>query len=325
MLTPPLPVPTMPTYAPLRPAVHLLVAGAISVISPFTALAWPFALLVGMALGSARGGVRGERDSLGARSRAPIIVGWPARDAVLRGGLRGLIAIAVVASHRSRNAPPPKRPRRTGRGTDSPVPGSRWSWVFVFPLLGFDVDIRIGSDDPRSPPSSPVVSSGDDRASPSTLRWPRPRLNGAAEARPPRRPRRAGPRAHRLFHVLDAPRSATRFDALFREWSRRDALPVFVKPDSPPSEWRCPTGAVFCEVATPPDACLSKRVQPRRAARLRRPRTPWAWLRRSRTAMASPTSRAQDHGSPSRSSSSGAASRSARHAATARRRVVTGT
>src|SRR5262245_29073035 len=39
-------------FAPLRIWVHALVGVAIGLISPFTGLAWPFAILLGMAFGS---------------------------------------------------------------------------------------------------------------------------------------------------------------------------------------------------------------------------------------------------------------------------------
>ena len=45
--------PVTTAYAPLRWGVHLLVAASIGIVSPFTGFAWPFAIVVGMAMGSA--------------------------------------------------------------------------------------------------------------------------------------------------------------------------------------------------------------------------------------------------------------------------------
>ena len=148
MLTPTLPAPPMPTHAPLRPAIHLLVAGAIAVISPFTALAWPFALLVGMALGSARAReLRGERDSLSDSIAGAILVAGGILAMLFFGAvIGGLIAIAVVAL-----ASFSERAAAHASATDRGVARILLilvplvMWLFVFPLLGFDVDIRIGS------------------------------------------------------------------------------------------------------------------------------------------------------------------------------------
>lgn len=134
--------------APLRWGVHALVAVSIGLVSPFTGFAWPFAILVGMALGGddARQ-MRGEsRDLLGGSFRA-LAVAFGILAMLFFGAIiGGVIAIAVVAltafSERAA-AHASDVDRGVARILVFIVPIAMW--LIVFPLLGMDVDIRIGS------------------------------------------------------------------------------------------------------------------------------------------------------------------------------------
>jgi len=136
------------TWMPLRLPVHLLVALAVAIVSPFTALAWPFALLTGMALGSADArGMRGEPDGLADAIAGAILVAGGILAMLFFGAIiGGIIGIAVVAlaafSERAAAFASP-----TDRGVARillfivPIV----TWFFVLPLIGFNLDIRIGS------------------------------------------------------------------------------------------------------------------------------------------------------------------------------------
>ena len=141
--------PTSPTtaYAPLRYGVHLLVAVAIGIVSPFTVLAWPFALLVGIAIGSADARrVRGEAAAPGQGffTGLSVILGTVGMlffGAIIGGIIAIVVVVLAVFSERAAaNASP------TDRGVARiilfviPVV----MWFVVFPLLGFNVDVRIG-------------------------------------------------------------------------------------------------------------------------------------------------------------------------------------
>ena len=134
-------------YAPLRVAVHALVAVSIGIISPFTALAWPFALGVGMVLGSADArGMRGEARGLRGGSDRALLVALGILGMLFFGAIvGGLIAIVVVAlavfSERAAAFASPTD-RGVARILLFIVPVAMW--LIVFPLLGVDVDIRIG-------------------------------------------------------------------------------------------------------------------------------------------------------------------------------------
>lgn len=133
-------------FAPLRLGVHLLVAVSIGIVSLFTALAWPFALVVGVLLGSADAKrQRGEADR-----------DWLARQLIVVLGvlgmlffgaiIGGLIAIAVVAlASFSEKAAAHASPTDRGVARILVFMIPVVMWLFVFPLLGMEVDIRIGS------------------------------------------------------------------------------------------------------------------------------------------------------------------------------------
>lgn len=133
--------------APLRIWVHLLIAFAVGVVSPFTGLAWPFAILVGMTMGSADAHrLRGEPDARGDSFGRAILVALGVLAMLFFGAIvGGIIAIAVVilAAFSERTA---ALASATDRGVARillfivPVV----MWFVVFPLLGMNVDIRIG-------------------------------------------------------------------------------------------------------------------------------------------------------------------------------------
>jgi hypothetical protein len=134
--------------APLRLGVHALIAVAIGVVSPFTGLAWPVALLIGMVIGSADAAhMRGERQSRADQVAMAFIVAVLVLVMLVLGAiLGGLIALLVVGlTVFSEKAAAFVSP--TDRGVARillflvPV----LMWLVVFPLIGMNVDIRIGS------------------------------------------------------------------------------------------------------------------------------------------------------------------------------------
>jgi hypothetical protein len=148
MTTPTVPTQPQTAHAPLRVSVHALVAASIGVVSPFTGLAWPFALLVGMALGSADARrLRGERDDFAATLFIGIAVTGGILAMLFFGAIiGGVIAFAIVAmasfsERAAANASPTDR--GVARILLFIVPVTMW--LFLFPLLGMDVDIRFGS------------------------------------------------------------------------------------------------------------------------------------------------------------------------------------
>lgn len=133
---------------PLRLPVHLLVAFAVGIISPFTALAWPFALVTGIVLGSDEGRrMRGERDGIVDALAVAVLAAGGILAMLLFGAIiGGIIAIAVVAlaafSERAAAFASPTD-RGVARILLFVVPIVMW--FVVFPLLGLNVDIKIGS------------------------------------------------------------------------------------------------------------------------------------------------------------------------------------
>lgn len=139
--------PSQTIHAPLRLAVHGLVAALIGIISPFTALAWPFALLVGMVLGSTDAArMRGERIGLDTTLAAAFIGAIGVLGMLVFGAIiGGLIAIPVaVLAAFSEKAAAHASPIDRGVARIILVLVPLVLWLFVFPLLGMDVDIRVG-------------------------------------------------------------------------------------------------------------------------------------------------------------------------------------
>ena len=139
--------PMTATHPPLRIGVHLLAAFAIGVASPFTGLAWPFAILVGMTLGSADARrLRGEPENFGDSSSRSILVAVGVLAMLFFGAIiGGLIGIAVVAlASFSERAAAHASPTDRGVARILMFLVPVVMWFVLFPLLGVNVDIRIG-------------------------------------------------------------------------------------------------------------------------------------------------------------------------------------
>lgn len=138
---------TMTAHAPLRIGVHLLAAFAIGVASPFTGLAWPFAILVGMTLGSADARrLRGEPEGFGdSFSRAILVAAGILAMLIFGAIIGGLVGFAVVAlASFSERAAAHASPTDRGVARILMFIVPVVMWFVLFPLLGIDVDIRIG-------------------------------------------------------------------------------------------------------------------------------------------------------------------------------------
>ena len=139
--------PPMTAAAPLRIGVHLLVGVSVGLISPFTALAWPFAMAVGAMLGAADAKrMRGEPEYRGERwSRELLILlgvlGMLFFGAII-GGIVAIAVVALVAFSEKAAAHASVTDRGVARILVFIVPIAMW--LIVFPLLGVNVDIRIG-------------------------------------------------------------------------------------------------------------------------------------------------------------------------------------
>lgn len=133
--------------APLRLGVHALVAVAIGVVSPFTGLAWPVALLVGMMVGSADAAqMRGERrtraDQVAMSFIVALLVLLMLVLGAIVGGLIALIVVALTVFSEKAAAFASPTDRGVARIVLFLVPVLMW--LIVFPLIGMNVDIRIG-------------------------------------------------------------------------------------------------------------------------------------------------------------------------------------
>ena len=134
-------------FAPLRVGVHLLVAVSIGIVSPFTALAWPFAMAVGAMIGAADAKrQRGEPEYRGERFGRELLILIGILGMLFFGAIvGGIVAFAVVAltafSERTAAHAAPTD-RGVARIIVFIVPIAMW--LIVFPLLGVNVDIRIG-------------------------------------------------------------------------------------------------------------------------------------------------------------------------------------
>lgn len=134
-------------FAPPRFGVHLLIAVAIAVVSPFTGLAWPFAIGVGMVLGSVQAArLRGEPSSLADDVATGLIAGVGVLAMLFFGALiGGLVAFLVVAlASFSERVAAEVSPVDRGVARILVLLVPVLAWLVVFPLLGFDLDIRIG-------------------------------------------------------------------------------------------------------------------------------------------------------------------------------------
>jgi hypothetical protein len=133
--------------APLRLWVHLLAAVSIGVVSPFTGLAWPVALLVGMMIGSADAAqLRGERqtraDAVAMSFIVALLVLLMLFLGAIVGGLISLVVVALTVFSEKAAAFASPTERGVARILLFLVPVLLW--LVVFPLIGMDVDIRVG-------------------------------------------------------------------------------------------------------------------------------------------------------------------------------------
>ena len=143
------PAPTQTTaHEPLRVWVHALIGVTIGIVSPFTALAWPLALLVGMIIGSADARrQRGERDTGAEMVARGLLAGIGVLGmlffGVIVGGLIAIIVVvlAVFSERVAAHASPADR--GVARILLFVIPIVMW--FVVFPLLGVVVDVNVGS------------------------------------------------------------------------------------------------------------------------------------------------------------------------------------
>ena len=145
--TTPAPSPTT-VYEPLRVWVHLLIGLTIGVVSPFTALAWPFALFVGMIIGSADARrQRGERDTTAETVVRGLLAGIGVLGmlffGVIIGGLVAIVVVVLAAFSERVAAQASPTDRGVARILLFVIPIQMW--FVVFPLLGVVVDINIGN------------------------------------------------------------------------------------------------------------------------------------------------------------------------------------
>lgn len=137
----------VPSVVPLRIGVHLLIAAAIAVVSPFTALAWPFAIGVGMLLGSLQARrLRGEPVAFGDELAAGLVGAIGVVAMLFFGALiGGIVAIVVVAlASFSERAAAFASPVDRGVARILLFLLPALTWLVVLPLLGVNVDIRLG-------------------------------------------------------------------------------------------------------------------------------------------------------------------------------------
>ena len=134
-------------YAPLRWGVHLLVATSIGIVSPFTALAWPFAIVVGMAMGSASARrLRGQPDVAGDGLIRGLAIVFGVLGmlffGVIIGGLVAIVVVILASFSEKAAAYASPTDRGVARILLFMVPIIMW--FIVFPLLGVNVNVRIG-------------------------------------------------------------------------------------------------------------------------------------------------------------------------------------
>jgi hypothetical protein len=146
MTTSTIPAVAMPSYAPLRIGVHALVGVAISVVAPFTALAWPFAMLVGVIGGPSSARTLRERTDAGQSLSMALLMAVGVLGMLFFGAIIGGIVaiIVVVLTHFSETAAALASPTDRGVARIIVFLVPIVMWLVVFPLLGVQVDIRIG-------------------------------------------------------------------------------------------------------------------------------------------------------------------------------------
>ena len=140
--------PSAASYAPLRIWVHALVGVAIGIVSPFTVLAWPFAIMLGMAFGaSSARRERGERSDFAATLFTALAMAFGILGMLFFGAIiGGLIAIPIVflaAFSESAAAHASPIDRGVARILVFIIPIAMW--FIVFPLIGLNVNVNVGS------------------------------------------------------------------------------------------------------------------------------------------------------------------------------------
>jgi hypothetical protein len=138
--------PTPLPSAPLRLPVHLLIAVTVGIISPFTGLAWPFAILTGILLGSTDAHRhRGKDDGIVDVIASAILVAGGILAMLFFGAIiGGVIALAIVALaafSEQAAAPTSSTDRGVARILLFVIPVVMW--LFVFPALGLEVAINV--------------------------------------------------------------------------------------------------------------------------------------------------------------------------------------
>lgn len=143
----PVPGASSGVHAPLRLGVHLLIAASVGLVSPFTGLAWPFALLVGMLLGSTDvRQLRGERigfaDTVATAILAAAGIGAMLVFGAIVGGLVAIVVVVLASFSERAAAHASATDRGVARIVLFIVPLAMW--LILFPLIGMELDIRIG-------------------------------------------------------------------------------------------------------------------------------------------------------------------------------------
>lgn len=139
-------VPARPAE-PLKLATHVVVGIAIGLVAPFTALAWPFALLTGIVIGKGDAGrLRGEAGSSASGIVRVLAVTGGVLGMLFFGALiGGLIAFVVVAlaafSERAAAFATPND-RSVARLLLVIVPVL--TWILLAVVLRIGVQVRIG-------------------------------------------------------------------------------------------------------------------------------------------------------------------------------------
>lgn len=131
----------------LKPATHLVIALAVAVIAPFTALAWPFALLTGMVIGTA--------DAEKERGVSPRTATTLVRVLAVTGGVLatlfagaffgGLIAFMIIAlAAFSERAAGRASPTDRGVARILLFVAAAVGWLAFYLVLGLRVNIQVG-------------------------------------------------------------------------------------------------------------------------------------------------------------------------------------
>jgi hypothetical protein len=136
-----------PAAEPLKLVTHIVASTAIGLVAPFTVLAWPFAVLVGMVIGKADAArLRGEPRSIGSAIIQVLAVTGGVLSMLffgaLLGGLLGFVVVALAASSERAAALASPTDRIVARILVFVVP--TLMWLALGYALGLSIDIRVG-------------------------------------------------------------------------------------------------------------------------------------------------------------------------------------